>query len=126
MDELVESAEHVEKGVPLTPELDQALFHGSSIGGARPKALIQESRIKYIAKFSASNDIYSVVKAEFIAMRLANMAGLNVAQVKLAQAANKDVLLIERFDHVATPRGWARIPMVSALTLFALDDIMER
>ena len=31
--ELLESAERVEKGVPLTPELDQALFHGSSIGG---------------------------------------------------------------------------------------------
>jgi serine/threonine-protein kinase HipA len=126
MDELVESADRVEKGVPLTPELDQALFHGSSIGGARPKALIQESGIKYIAKFSANNDIYSVVKAEFIAMRLAHMAGLNVAQVKLARAANKDVLLIERFDRVATPRGWARIPMVSALTLFALDDMMAR
>jgi serine/threonine-protein kinase HipA len=68
MDELVESAERVEKGVPLTPELDQALFHGSSIGGAPPKALIQERGVKYIAKFSASNDIYSEVKAEFIAM----------------------------------------------------------
>ena len=38
----IESAERVEKGVPLTPELDQALFHGSSIGGAHPKALIQD------------------------------------------------------------------------------------
>ena len=38
MEELIESAERVERGVPLTPELDQALFHGSSIGGARPKA----------------------------------------------------------------------------------------
>ena len=42
MEELVESAERVEKGIPLSPELDQALFHGSSIGGARPKALIQD------------------------------------------------------------------------------------
>ena len=29
MEELIESAERVEKGVPLTPELDQALFHGA-------------------------------------------------------------------------------------------------
>lgn len=62
-------------------DLDQALFHGSSIGGARPKALIEEDDIKYIAKFSASTDIYSVVKAEFIAMRLAALVGLNVAPV---------------------------------------------
>ena len=63
MEELAESVERVEKGVPLTPELDQALFHGSSIGGARPKALIQDQGKKYVAKFSSSTDIYSVVKA---------------------------------------------------------------
>ncbi|MBT82809.1 MAG: phosphatidylinositol kinase [Alteromonadaceae bacterium] len=124
--ELVESAERVEKGIPLTPELDQALFHGSSIGGARPKALIEENGKKYIAKFSASNDIYSVVKAEYIAMRLAKLAGLDVAPVKLTKAANKDVLLVERFDRVVSENGWARKSMVSALTLFALDDMMAR
>ena len=126
LEELVQSAERVEQGVPLTPELDQALFHGSSIGGARPKALIEEKGTKYIAKFSASNDIYSVVKAEFIAMRLAKIAGLDVASVKLTQAANKDVLLVERFDRISTPNGWARKSMVSTLTLFALDDMMAR
>lgn len=47
--ELQASAERVEKGIPLTPELDQALFHGSSIGGARPKALIEDNGVKYIA-----------------------------------------------------------------------------
>ena len=126
MEELVESAERVEKGIPLTPELDQALFHGSSIGGARPKALIEEDGTKYIAKFSSSNDIYSVVKAEYIAMRLAKLVGLDVAPVKLTKAANKEVLLVERFDRVASKEGWARKSIVSALTLFALDDMMAR
>ncbi len=126
MEELLESAERVEKGVPLTPELDQALFHGSSIGGARPKALIEEGGTKYIAKFSASNDIYSVVKAEYTAMRLAKLAGLDVAPVKLTKAANKDVLLVKRFDRVASEEGWKRKSIVSALTLFALDDMMAR
>lgn len=82
--ELMESADRVEKGVPLTPELDQALFHGTSIGGARPKALIEAEGKKYIAKFSASTDIWNVVKGEFLAMRLAQLAGLHVATVKLA------------------------------------------
>jgi len=49
---LLESAELVEKGIPLTVELDQALCHGSFIGGARPKALIDDDDTKYIAKFS--------------------------------------------------------------------------
>ena len=126
MEELIESAERVEKGVPLTPELDQALFHGSSIGGARPKALIQDQGKKYVAKFSSSTDLYSVVKAEFIAMRLAHLAGLNIAPVKLVKAANKDVLLIERFDRQPKDGSWSRRAMVSALTLLGLDDMMAR
>jgi len=126
LEELLKSAERIEKGVPLTTELDQALHHGSSIGGARPKALIEGDNIKYVAKFSASNDIYSVVKAEFIAMRLANLAGLNVAPVSLKKSSHKDVLLIERFDRIQTPNGWQRKAMVSALTLLGLDEMMAR
>ena len=103
LEELMESSDRVEKGVLLTPELDEALFHGSSIGGARPKALIQDQNRKYIAKFSSSTDLYSVVKAEFIAMRLAALAELNVAPVQLTKAAGNDVLLIERFDRIPKP-----------------------
>jgi serine/threonine-protein kinase HipA len=126
LEELIESTERVEKGVPLTPELDQALIHGSSIGGARPKALIQDQGKKYVAKFSSSTDLYSVVKAEFIAMRLAALAGLDAAPVKLLKAANKDVLLIERFDREPKGDRWSRKALVSALTLLGLDDMMAR
>ena len=126
MEELMESAERVEKGVPLRPELDQALFHGSAIGGARPKALITDHGKNYVAKFSSSSDLYSVVKAEFIAMRLAQLAGLNAAPVKLAKATSKDVLLIERFDRVPKGNKWARKAMVSALTLLGLDEMLAR
>jgi len=126
LEELLESAERIERGVPLTPELDQALFHGSSIGGARPKALIEENNSKYVAKFSSSSDLYSVVKGEFIAMKLAALVGLDVAPVRLATAAHKDVLLVERFDRGRTANGWNRRAMVSALTLFGLDDMMAR
>lgn len=123
---LLEAAELVERGEPLSPELDLALRHGSSLGGARPKAMIEDGDTKYIAKFSASNDLYSVVKAEFIAMRLAKACGLDVAPVRLASALGKDVLLIERFDRVHAPDGWRRRAMVSALTLLELDEMMAR
>lgn len=126
LDELLASADRVEKGLPLSPELDQALNHGSSIGGARPKALIEEDEKKYVAKFPLSTDLYSVVKAEFIAMRLAALAGLNVAPVRMVRAANKDVLLVERFDREKTDQGWQRKAMVSGLTLFGLDELMAR
>lgn len=126
LEELQRAAEKVEKGIPLSPELDQALIHGSSIGGARPKALIEEASHKYIAKFSSSSDLYSVVKAEFVAMRMAEIVGLNVAPVSLTRSWDKDVLLIERFDRTFTEDQWHRKHMISALTLFELDDMMAR
>jgi serine/threonine-protein kinase HipA len=124
--ELMEAASLIEKGVPLTPALDQAINHGTSIGGARPKALITDGTRKFIAKFSASNDTYSVVKAEYVAMTLARACGLNVASVAMKRAANKDVLLIERFDRIHTDAGWTRCAMVSALTILGLDEMMAR
>ena len=126
LEELIEAAERVETGVPLSPDLAQALFHGSSIGGARPKALIDEADRKLIAKFSAAADLYSVVKAEFIAMRLARAVGLNAAEVRLVQAAGKDVLLVERFDRAKGSGGWTRRAFVSALTLLGLDEMLAR
>lgn len=126
LEELIEAAALVEKGVPLTPALDQALNHGTSIGGARPKALIDDGTRKFIAKFSAANDTYSVVKAEFIAMKLASACGLNVAPVSMTHAAHKDVLLIERFDRMHAKDGWTRRAMVSALTMLGLDEMMAR
>ena len=126
LEELMASADRVEKGVPLTPELDQALRHGSSIGGARPKATIQDGDRKYIAKFSSTSDTYGVVKAEFLAMRLARLAGLSVAPVRLVRASGKDVILIERFDRERNGENWMRRAVVSALTIFGLDEMMVR
>jgi serine/threonine-protein kinase HipA len=124
LDELQRASDIVEEGVPLSDELAQALQHGTAIGGARPKALIDDEGRKFIAKFSSSNDTYSVVKGEYIAMRMAEMVGLNVAQVKLEKSMGKDVLLIERFDRIKSEGTWKRRMLVSALTLFGLDEIM--
>ena len=126
LEELLESAQRVEQGIPLSPELDLALQHGTSIGGARPKAMLEDENTKYIAKFSTQTDTYNVVTAEFIAMRLAALCGINVAQVKLTQAMGRDVLLIERFDRIRQRSKWTRHLMQSALTLLKLDDMKAR
>lgn len=122
--ELLQSAERVEAGLPLSPELTQALQHGTSIGGARPKATLDGDGRKWIAKFSSSADVYPVVKAEFVAMRLAALAGIVAAPVKLVRVAGKDVLLVDRFDRVAQGERWQRRAVVSALTLLGLDEMM--
>lgn len=126
LDEMLGSAERVEAGIPLTPELDRALHHGSSLGGARPKAFLTDGATKYVAKFGAAGDVQNVVQAEFVAMRLAAEVGLTVAPVRLVQARGRDVLLVERFDRVPVKDDWARRAMVSALTILELDEMMAR
>jgi serine/threonine-protein kinase HipA len=123
---LMTAAERVEQSLPLDPELDQALQHGTSLGGARPKVLIDADDQKYIAKFSASGDLHNVVKAEFVAMRLASLAGLDVAPVRLERTLGKDVFLVERFDRVQAGDIWHRRALVSALTILELDEMMAR
>ena len=126
LEELLNSAAMIEKGIPLTPALALALQHGTAIGGARPKALIDDNGKKYIAKFSSSTDLHNVVKAEFIGMRLAHYCGISVAPVELVSVAGKDVLLIERFDRIPKKNQWQRKNLISALTLFKLDELMAR
>lgn len=126
LEELLNASDRISRYLPIPPELERVLYHGSSAGGARPKALIQENEQKFIAKFSTPTDIYNVVKAEFVAMRLALHAGLSVANVRLETVGDKDVILIERFDRIPTKAGWTRKAMVSGLTLLQLDEMMAR
>lgn len=126
LDELQTAADLVEAGIPLPAALNEALMHGTSLGGARPKASIRTDRHTWIAKFSSSSDLYDIVKGEFLAMRLAAAVGLDVAAVRLERAAGKDVLLIRRFDRTCSERGWIRTGVVSALTLLGLDELMAR
>ncbi len=119
LDELAEVADRVESGAPLTPALERALLHGSSMGGARPKAVLADGVRQKIAKFTSATDSYPVVKAEYVAMELARRAGLSVAGVGLDRVLGKDVLLVDRFDCVS---DGGRKLVVSALTILGLHD----
>jgi len=119
LEQLAEAAVMVERGERLPPELDQALLHGSSAGGARPKAVLHDGDRQLIAKFSSTTDTYPVVKAEFVAMELARRASLDVAKVELARVMHKDVLMVERFDRLP---GGRRKAMVSAMTILGLNE----
>ena len=118
VDDLATAAERVEKGLDLAPALEAALLRGTSIGGARPKALLDDGSRKLVAKFSSTTDIYPVVQGEYVAMELARRAGIQVPTVDLIQAAGRYALLIERFDRVA---HGGRAHVVSALTVLGLN-----
>lgn len=124
LQEMVQAADRLEAGEPFSRALGTALLHGSSIGGARPKVLLDDGDRKLIAKLSSRSDPYPVVKAEAVAMELAGRVGLDVAATEVTECLGHDVLLVERFDRTTTP-GQRRL-LVSGLTLLALDEMMAR
>ncbi|MGI9091415.1 MAG: type II toxin-antitoxin system HipA family toxin, partial [Gemmatimonadaceae bacterium] len=73
-----------------------------------------------IAKFSSLTDTWPIVRAEFLAMRMAARCGLDVAAVELLETDGRDVLLVERFDRIPGTRQ--RRAVLSALTLLDLPE----
>ena len=71
---------------------------GSSVGGARPKALIEHENKPYIAKFKSPDDIWDEPAVEYASMSLAGKAGLNVPGVSLLKTQKGSIFLVERFD----------------------------
>jgi serine/threonine-protein kinase HipA len=129
LEELQTAAERLSAGEVLSPALAEALLRGTSIGGARPKALLYDDLTgrRLIAKFEMASDPYPVVKAEAVAMDLARRVGLNVASTELIENRGKSVLLVDRFDRVPVAGGKVqRRMLVSALTLFGLDEMAAR
>jgi serine/threonine-protein kinase HipA len=116
------AARGAQEGKPLPPALVDALLHGTSIGGARPKATVDIDGHHWIAKFSSTTDRYRVVRWEAATLTLARAAGIRVPSHRLEQVNARDVLLVERFDRDNTDRGVHRRLMLSALTLLDLDD----
>lgn len=121
--ELLDSAARVEAGMHLSTELDRALLHGTSVGGARPKATLVDGDRQLIAKFSSTTDTSPMVQIEYVGMELARRCGLNTANVDLLEVLGKKVLLVGRFDR---PGDGTRLAMVSALTVLGLDEMGAR
>lgn len=102
----------------LNNHLSDLLKHSASVGGARPKALIQLNGQEYLAKFTSSHDYYPVIESEYFSMKMAKKMGINVADVELVKS-NHPILLIKRFDR----ENGVRKNIVSALTILGLNEM---
>jgi serine/threonine-protein kinase HipA len=111
--------------LPADPEVTQAgalLLEGTSMGGARPKAVVEDDEGLWIAKFNRSDDKWNYARIERAMLVLARACGLTTAESKVDSIGARDVLLIKRFDRERTEAGYQRARMVSALTLLRTDD----
>lgn len=100
--------------------LEQLLRPGSSLGGARPKATIQDTHGElWIAKFPSSKDENNTGAWEKVVHDLARMCGLNVPESKLETFSKLgSTFLVKRFDR----SGSKRIHFASAMTLLGKTD----
>ena len=101
---------------------DELFLLGTSMGGARPKAVVEDERGLWIAKFSRGDDRWNHPRVEHGMLTLARKCGLDVAESRIESIGNRDVLLVRRFDRDRTSEGYRRHRMVSALTLLRSGD----
>ncbi len=123
IDELHAAADALQTGDPISLELMAALVRGTSIGGARPKALIDVDGVPCIAKFSSTSDHYPVVNAEALAFELARRTGIDTPHSFVTSSLGKDIMVVERFDR---GRAHDRRILVSGLTMLGLDEMEAR
>ena len=123
LEQLQHAAELIEAGAPLPADLEAAAGHGTSIGGATPKALLVDGQRQLIAKFTSTTDTRPVIQAEAAATFLAARVGIKVARSEIRTVSGKKVLVLERFDR--GPSG-ERLQMLSALTILGLHELEAR
>lgn len=120
---LLSATEHVINHRESAEDLALLFAPGSSVGGARPKAVIQDkNRHLAIAKFPHQQDEFNVVLWEAVALKLAKSAGIHVPKWRIETVAGKSVLISERFDRKKTHR----IPYLSAMSFLGAADNEQR
>lgn len=103
-------------------QIQELMLDGTSMGGARPKTVVENEDSLWIAKFTTPHDNWNHPKVEHAFLTLARACRLSTADSKLTTVAGKDVLLVRRFDRDKSETGYRRHRMVSALTLLKSEE----
>jgi serine/threonine-protein kinase HipA len=120
--ELIAATQAIEDGKPVPAHLLEQLDPGTSMGGARPKATIEDAQCLWLGKFPAKDDRCNLQRIEYATLDLARRCGLNVTQARLQAVGDSDVLMLQRFDREHTDKGYLRFGLVSGLTVLDCDD----
>jgi serine/threonine-protein kinase HipA len=124
LETLIRAAHKIEQDQPVSNSERTVLNVGSSMGGARPKAVVEHENCLWLAKFPSHHDRRNYPKIEFATMRMAEECGIRVPKIKLIKIGERDVFLIERFDRtwVGESDAYIRHHFVSGLTLLGVDE----
>jgi serine/threonine-protein kinase HipA len=121
-DQLIAQETAVAKGAELT-QIQDLLLLATSMGGARPKAVVEDEGHLWVAKFNRLDDPFNSARVEHAMLVLGRECGISTADSRLTQIGGRDVLLVKRFDRMpAEQGGYRRARMLSALTLLRTGD----
>ena len=124
--QLTQAIEDLQLQAPITPEMARLLQPGVTLGGARPKALLQTPDGACVIKFSELDDPVDTPHIEHATMTLAATVGINVAATAVLalpqrQRKVRHALTIQRFDRL----GDYRLHCLSAKTVLAAAGLRE-
>ncbi len=106
-------------------QIQELTMIGTSLGGGRPKAVVEDDIGLWVAKFSRPDDRWNNPRVEYAMLELARKCGIHVARSRIETVGKNEVLLVHRFDRERTSLGYSRARMISGLTLLRADEIQQ-
>jgi serine/threonine-protein kinase HipA len=102
--EMEELVQQVLAGQPVAEEKRRLITPGTTLGGARPKALLNMDGHQWVLKFCDLDEPFDTPMVEHATMTLAAQAGIRVAQTRTVKVARGHAVAVKRFDRYAGMR----------------------
>ena len=123
---LAAAVEDVQTQAPISPDILRLIQPGVTLGGARPKALLQTDMGSCVIKFSELDDPVDTPLIEHATMTLAVQAGIRTATTGVLPlparyGKARHALTIDRFDRI----GPYRVHCLSAKTALRAANLPE-
>ncbi len=124
LEHIYRASHAIERGQETAEDLRYLQGKGTSLGGMRPKCtIVDEDGWLAIGKFPSVNDTRSVTRGEVLALKLAQLAGIDAAPARIASLEDVPIAVIRRFDRDGND---GRIPYQSAASLLQASREEER
>jgi serine/threonine-protein kinase HipA len=99
-----DSITEIFSGAPVNDQWMRLVKPGASMGGARPKALIELAGAEWVLKFREEGESTDTPLIEHATMTLAHRCGISVAQTKALPLRKGHAIAVRRFDRRAGKR----------------------
>jgi len=114
VDEMHELARKILDNEPIPEAKRRLIAPGATLGGARPKALMELNGAQWVVKFADPGDPTDAGLVEHACMTLAEKAGIRVAQTRAIRLVDGHAVAILRFDRQGSGARAKRLHAQSA------------